>query len=277
MWKALRAARREVKTHVPMDHHPAFSLADQLAAAQAWWRDAGVDCLFREEPKSWLPVESEAPGNAGAQASMHAATAIPEQPRMGGEPATWPQDLARFREWWLSEPSLDEGGAYPRVAPRGRAGPALMVLVPEPEAEDHDALLSGPQGRLVTNMLSAMGIGREDAYLAAALPRHMPLADWTGLAASGLGAILLHHISLVLPQRLMVLGNSVLPLLGHEPAQAPARLREISIKSNRVPTIATRGPAYLLGRADARAAVWQRWLDRTQTGWNGGGKEAGEK
>ena len=108
--------------------------------------------------------------------------AEPKLPPLGGERADWPASLAGLREWWLAEPSLDCAGNGPRIAPRGAADARLMVLVPMPEAEDRDSLLSGPQGKLVAAMLSAMGIAGDEAYLASALPCHAPHADWEMLA-----------------------------------------------------------------------------------------------
>src|SRR3546814_9582036 len=76
-----------------------------------------------------------------------------------------PQDLAAFRQWWLSEPGLDTIGPRGRIAPQGEAGAGLMVLVMDPEAGDSQSLLSGAQGRLIDAMLRAMGMARAEVYL----------------------------------------------------------------------------------------------------------------
>src|SRR5690606_27535916 len=99
--------------------------------------------------------------------------------------------------WWLCEPSLDVGGLHPRVPPRGAAEPALMVLVPMPEAEDAEVLLSGAEGRLITNIAAALRLDADAIYWAAALPRHTPAPHWDELRRAGLGAVLQHHITLV--------------------------------------------------------------------------------
>ena len=79
-----------------------------------------------------------------------------------------------------------------------------MVLVEEPEAEDSEALLSGPEGRLLDAMLAAFGLKREDAYLASVLPRHKPAPDWNVLMQQGIGQVIAHHIGLAAPERLLV-------------------------------------------------------------------------
>jgi len=255
-----------------MESHSALTLERQIAAALDWWREAGVDLAFADEPSGWLnpPADAAAAGiPPSANKAKPAGDAPPPAPvpRMGGDPGQWPQDLAQFREWWLAEPTLDAGGSAPRVAPRGNAGARLMVLVPMPEPEDGERLLAGREGALVGNMLAAMGIGEDAAYVAAALPRHMAEPDWRALDGEGLGAVLLHHLALARPERLLVLGRNILPLLGHDPAQSPAAIKETAIQGAAaqmlVPTLAGFAPGRLLENARQRALLWRRWLDWT--------------
>ncbi len=214
-----------------MDKRSPPSLAEQLAAAEAWWREAGVDSDFADEPRNWLASERTT-GASAPTATAEPPIVAPESPTIppfGGNPASWPQSLADFAPWWLASDALDAGGIGPRVPPRGAAGAELMVLVPMPEQGDAERLLTGPQGRLVGNMLGAMGIAESAAYLASALPRHARHPDWQALAARELGQIVNHHVRLVSPKRLLVLGRAMLPLFGHDPAQAGAKPREIAI------------------------------------------------
>ena len=264
MVAGLIPAKRQVKTRgTGMDKPPPPTLAESVAAAQAWWREAGVDLAFHDEPQGWLadempPVEVKAAPDKAPP---------PPKLRIGGDPAVWPQDLTAFRRWWLEDPSLDEGGANPRIAPRGEAGSALMLLVPMPEADDRDTLLSGQEGRLLASLATAMGLAPGQIYLAAALPRHTPLPDWERLTAEGLGGVLLHLIHLVAPSRLMVLGTRILPLLGHDPAQAAPAVSDLAIQGRSVPMLTSYAPERLLGNARQRAGLWRRWLDWTDEGW----------
>ena len=249
--------------------NPSFapdSLAAGLAAALDWWRDAGVDYDYTDDPRDWLPAP---PPEPGARPILQAPPPEPEpeKPHFGGSPENWPKTLADFAPWWLSEPLLDAGRTSDRVPPRGQANPALMILVPEPEAGDAETgrLLSARQGKLLTAMLAAMGLGEEDIYLASALPRATPAADWAGLKAAGLGAILAHHIALVAPARLLALGGNILPLLGHELPQNPAILPIVNQHAagqepKDIPALAAPDPATLLDRPNSKAGLWQRWL-----------------
>ena len=83
-----------------MPSRTALPLAEQIAAAQAWWREAGVDLAFADEPQGWLaaPAEEEP---VRPKASAAAAPAEPEHPRIGGKPSGWPQELAAFPPWWI--------------------------------------------------------------------------------------------------------------------------------------------------------------------------------
>jgi DNA polymerase len=187
----------------------------------------------------------------------------PERPPVGGERGEWPQDLAAFGAWWLAEPSLDAGGTHPRIAPRGAVGAELLMLVPMPEEGDGEALLSGPQGRLLASFALAAGLAAETVAVAAALPRHTALPDWNALAARGHGEVLLHLLGLARPKRLIVLGRTILPLLGHDPTQGAPPVSELAIQGHPLPLLATYSPERLLENARLRAGLWQRWLEWT--------------
>ena len=220
-----------------MDRRTALPLAEQIAAAQAWWREAGVDLAFSDEPQGWLaePEEEEAP--VRPTVSAEALPVEPERSRIGGDPAGWPQDLDGFHRWWLEEPSLDRGGMRPRIAPRG------------------------PQGRLVASMLQAMGFDPEAVYIAAALPRYEVVPDWAALGRDGLGEVLRHHLALAAPERLIVLGRDVSPLLRHDWTQPAPAVDEISIQARKLPVMTSFSPARLLEQPGLRKRLWQQWLE----------------
>jgi len=253
-------------------------LAD-IHAALDWWREAGVDCDFDDAPRQWIvapdpavPGEiAEDPNSFPAVKLLPAAAAAPKRSLIGGDRADWPADLAGFGAWWLGEPSLDGGQLRGRVPPRGPAGAPLMVLVPAPEAEDGDMLLSGPQGRLLAAMLGAMGLRPEQVYFASALPRHTPMADWPDLAAQGLGAVLRHHLALARPQRLIAFGRHIPPLFAasslepplpaHAPTQTIPVFSSISHEGGSAALLVARDLGSLLERPIAKGHFWQHWLE----------------
>jgi DNA polymerase len=241
------------------DRAKADGWAAEIAAAFDWWRDAGVDSDFTDEASHWLAVPEEpvaAPVRAAAPPPQPVKPEAPVFDRSG-----WPQNLADFTAWWLNEPALDDGRVSGRIAPRGVANAEIMVIVPDPERDDRETLLSGPQGRLLDAMLAAMGITTEAVYVASVLPRHMPMADWTTLADKGFGALLCHHIKLVAPRRLIALGSNILPLLDNDPAHNPAVLRRFNQQGLSVPLLAGKSLSALLERPRWKAGLWQGWLD----------------
>ena len=245
---------------------------EAMVGALEWWREAGVDLDFTDEPARWL-----APDSAGetapvlpaayAAAASAAPIALPadaaQRPVIGGDPASWPADLVSFASWWLNEPSLDAGQVRGRVPPRGPAGAECMVMVVQPGAEDREMLLEGREGAFLGAMLSAMGLAPEAVYLASALPRPTPVPDWAALGADGLGKVLAHHIALVAPKRLIVFGSGILSLLGHEPAQNAKILPSFNHGGLTVPLLAALDLGVVADRPARKAKFWQSWLDFT--------------
>lgn len=247
-----------------MDHSANTDFLADITGALDWWREAGVDCDFLDEPRSWL-AKPEAETEKGAAPARRTAPASPTPVEAPSrlDPASLPQDLATFSSWWLTEPLLDGGGTAGRVAPHGTIGARLMVVVEEPEADDRDVLLSGPQGRLLDAMLAAFGLGRDEIYLASALPRHTPAPNWEDAARRGLGDVLARHVALAAPERLFVLGGHILPLLGHELPQRAAVLRQFNQEERSIPMLASRGLLTLMRQPRAKAILWGNWLDWT--------------
>lgn len=250
-----------------MDIGPQSTLREELEAAFGWWREAGVDCDFAEEPTDWLAAKPQPPEPAQREPERKVTerrAAPPAPPRITVDPANLPETLDAFTRWWMSEPALDCGRTSGRVPPRGPQDAELMILVPEPEREDRDLLLSGPLGKLLANMLLAMGIAQERAYVASALPRHLPGADWREIAASGIGAAVRRHIVLAAPKRLIAFGGNILPLIQNDLPQETAVLREINLEGQSISLLAARDLAAMRERARWKASLWNAWL-----GWTG--------
>ena len=245
-----------------MDNGGNSSLAEQFAAALDWWREAGVESDFADAPQSWIAPEIAA---EPIEPRVSATPKSEPAPPADIDRSSWPDDLAGFAPWWLTEPWLDSGQLAGRIAPRGSQGAQVMILVAEPERDDTTELLSGAQGRLLAAMLEAMGLAPEASYVSSVLPRHTPHADWGEAAARGLGELACRHVALAAPQRLIVFGSNILSLLGHDPANFPAGAGEFQHGGTKLPMLATRDLAVLLERPRWKAGFWQNWLDWTKS------------
>ncbi|WP_226660446.1 hypothetical protein [Alteriqipengyuania lutimaris] len=265
------------------DHsfHPE-NLREAFAASLDWWADAGVLEHVEDAPSGWLK-EADDKGDAQAAQSDRAtdAPSAPPPPpppppnrtalsrfiasgsdgaAHPGDPAQWPDDLDAFRAWWMESDALDPPGSYPRVAPRGPAQAQVMLLVDQPAGED---LLGEPAAILAANMLRAMGYASDAAYFASVLPRHTLRPEWDAVGRAGYGKLAQHHVALVHPAQVIVLGERVWSLLAHEMAQEDKALTTISHGGGKAPVFAMPDFANLLRSPAKRAQTWTRWLNRS--------------
>jgi uracil-DNA glycosylase family 4 len=143
----------------------------------------------------------------------------------------------------------------------GRAGARVLVLGLEPAAPDAVASepFTGIPGRLLTRMLRAIGLGREEAFLThlvkcRTIPSRAPTPD--ELAACG--GFLARQLRVVAPRAVLALGPEAgaLALGRHEPRGMPA-LRAATGTFHGVPLIVTWHPTQLLAEPRLKAEAWQ--------------------
>jgi len=234
------------------------ALAQTVAAALAWWQDAGVDGDWLDEPQDWLAKAAPRPAARAAKAQPAEPA---ETPAIAGGRTAWPTEAAAFAAWWMTAPDLAPVGAQ-RVPPAGPEAPPLMVVVPMPEAGDSDGLLSGPAGRLLDGFLTAAGLSRAAVYCTAAIPSRIAAPDWAALAQAGLGELLAHHIALVRPQRLILFGqNGISTLMGNASPNKPTHLPSINHGESMIPALTAYDLETIVARPALKAGLWGRWLD----------------
>ena len=134
------------------------------------------------------------------------------------------------------------------------------------------ALATDPSLQGAVDAIAAQLRGSEEADLAlvfasasyaSALPRHMPLPDWTALAGAGLGEVVRHHLALAAPARVIAFGSHVSSLLGHDPAKSSPPAQRFFHLDGATPTPVLAAPALstLLTRPQGKAGLWQALLD----------------
>ena len=140
------------------------------------------------------------------------------------------------------------------------------MLVIDPEQSDRETLLSGPQGKLLSRIIAAMGLSEDSVYFASGLPRHTPMADTAAIASSGMDEITQFHVNLVSPQKVLGLGAGIPPLLGHGLTNDLSLLREINQKTRSIPLFVNEGLDAMMAMPRLKAKFWRRWIEWSAKG-----------
>lgn len=236
------------------------TIAWQALAASAldWWHDAGVDTLVDDVPCDWFaqpaapivatPAPIPVPGSAPAP-SLRPADAAPVE---------MPAVFADFLNW-RTGPAVPEA-AWSGVA-LSASGPetaTLMVLIDCPERDDGETLLSGPAGRLFDRMLAAIGLDRASVHLASVCAKRPTAGRVHQEVEARLAAIAQHHVGLVAPKRLLVLGNAASrAILATDLPEARGRLHTFNHKTGTTGTVASFHPRFLIEKPAAKAEAWR--------------------
>ena len=222
---------------------------DNLSRAEAasllgWWLDAGVDAPIGEQPRDWL------------RPSAASVAVIAEAPA----PTALPDTLEAFHAWLATTPGLpfDQAGAR-RILPHGPAEADIMLVSEFPAREDasEGRPIGGTAWQLMVKMLAAIGVGEGAAYSASLACFHLPGAKLDADAIERCAELMRHHIALVKPRRLLLLGDATARALTGQPL-ASARGKVHRIEGVRAVT--TFHPRYLLARPADKALAWRDLL-----------------
>ncbi|MFD1611787.1 uracil-DNA glycosylase family protein [Sphingomonas tabacisoli] len=256
-----------------MEGVTAFSGHEAAASLIRWWRDAGVDTLVDDEPRDWLATSNPLPtgervgesdAGRGAESARRVSAPLPGRsaavPLPGGERVELPADLTAFVAWMRESADVPEARwGRTRLLPAGNAQADLMILIDAPDRGDAETgtLLSGSLGALFDKMLGAIGRDRSSIWLAS-FATVRPVGRVPEDALKRLTAIARHHIGLVAPKRLLIMGD--LPsraLLGTEVMQARGELRSLDHGNATVEAVATFHPRLLDERPAFKAQAWK--------------------
>jgi len=240
--------------------------AAELGGALDWWAQAGVDCLVEDQPRAWLKAEAPPPSLVPSEVEGRGSTGDEGAPRLrSGRAAAspvpeLPNQLPLFQEWLRTSQDLPYAApAAPRICPSGDPAAGLMVLAGMPSGQDcaSGTLLSGQAGILFDRMLAAIGRSRETIYLAGLSCLRAPGGRFNPAGAARCGEIARHHLGLVAPKAVLLLGDgSAQPLLGLGVAQARGRVHAVETPNGSFRAVATLSPDYLLSQPSAKARAW---------------------
>jgi uracil-DNA glycosylase len=234
-----------------IEHNFTKAAADSVLR---WWHDVGVDVAVGETPHDWL-------GQAGAAKPVMpdaiAASVIP-----------LPADYDTFVEWLATADIAEGGPPLRRLAPVGDPKSELMILADFPDQADIDAKmpLSGALGDLFDKMLSALGRNRSTVYIAMLSPGRPMSGRLQVESVAALAEIALHHIGLVGPKQLWLMGSAASrAILGIDDASARGKLHDVNLNGGKVKAIATAHPRFFEGSKSRKAAAWAE-MQRLMTG-----------
>lgn len=262
-----------MREHVASDRNSAnLRLVKSL---NDWWALAGVDCDFHDETTNWLDAPDET-SRETLKATKSLNQALPEHApdesqstRYAAPPAdsrkfapdNIPVSLDAFQQYWTNDHALDADYAFgPRIAPRGAANAKWFILSDMPDRDDSKWLMTGRPGNLMQNILEAAGIEDSAVYYASVLPWHVidqnavlgDLQQWRALA--------LHHIGLVAPQNLVLLGKLPnIALTQNNLSQNRLKKLFVNHKAVQYRAMASLHPRLLLDRPGWKAQAWQDW------------------
>lgn len=227
----------------------------RLAAASVleWWQDAGVDMLVGDDPFDWL----------GGEEPVALASSPPAQPR--GAPldppvtATLPATLEELLAWRIGTAAPEAGWGVPLVTASGPTTADLMILIDCPERDSTDSLLGGMAGRLFDRMLAAIGRSRDDVHLASVCAARPAAGRMPRDLEQRLGEIARHHVALVRPKRLLVMGDAASrAILSANVMEARGRLHALNHRvSQTTEVVASFHPRMLLERPALKADAWR--------------------
>jgi uracil-DNA glycosylase family 4 len=208
-----------------------------------WWVEAGVDAAVQEDARDWLKPPASRAGSPDPAPVANVA---------GPSHAT----LAELRDWLASSAQLPLASeTASRILPHGPENAAVMLLSDSPALEDFASgrPIGGDAWALAEKMLAAIGIAPDQAYSASLSCFHSPGARMSEDDRAACAEIARKHVTLVKPQRLLLLGDGPCrALLGQPLIGARAHVHRIE----GVRTVATFHPRWLLQRPSDKAKAW---------------------
>ncbi|MET3826914.1 DNA polymerase [Sphingomonas sp. PvP055] len=177
-----------------------------------------------------------------------------------------PTDLEAFSTWRGGSEAPESGWSGSSILATGNPKSDIMIVTDVPDRDDAESgtLLSGAAGRLFDRMLAAIGRDRSSVYIAPMCTIRPVAGRIAPEIEQRLGELIRHHVAIVEPKRLFVLGNAPSrALIGADVPRARGRLQWVNVevgqsgKSIAVEAVASFHPRLLLERPAEKARAWK--------------------
>jgi uracil-DNA glycosylase len=229
-----------------------------------WWKMAGVEYTIDDASIDWLQADPVKATSAISVFETGSAPFIAPKSATGCSSISqsdWPTDIITLHNAIKNGQQLP-GNYYggKSAVPVGFANAQMMIFsdLPDIEEIDEGRLGAGQSGRLLVNIVKAIGYDIADCYLTALATTRPATGELPDDDLINLAEFALHQINLVNPQTLLILGSAACrALLGADLIAARGNLPDIKhIVGNKAAT-PTFHPRTLLARPILKAQAWK--------------------
>ncbi len=224
---------------------------------------AGVEYLVEDMAVNWLAEKEAETAPPAAVTAMQTRISEPEPiiacPVISS--SDWPVDIAALQA------SIASGVPFPgntyggkSAVPVGPVNPQLMIIgdIPNIEEIETGSFGAGGMGRLMANMVGAIGYNLANCYLSALATTRPATGELPENDYSSLVAFALHQINLVNPERVLILGSAACrALLGADLMDARIVKPNINHIVGKKAASITFHPRTLLARPMLKAQAWK--------------------
>jgi DNA polymerase len=228
----------------------------------------GIDVYVRRDQPRPMPVEVPEPVAAAVAGPSAAARSAAPAPATviappGGDVATLDWDALRDRVAACTRCELHATRTQTVFGVGSRMARWMFIgEAPGAEEDRQGEPFVGRAGQLLTSMLKALGLAREDVYIANVLKCRPPgNRDPRPEEARACRDYLERQIELVAPTLIVAVGRiAAQNLLGTDTALARLRGQLHALGERRWPVLVTYHPAYLLRSPGEKRKAWQDLL-----------------
>ncbi len=231
-----------------------------IDSLQHWWALAGVKQHYLDEPSSLLGTIRTTKGQ-NTVASSPDDIEMPVKKVRQAVADDYPVEIEAFKQW-LSKPEnlIESRWSGNFSAPYGPDKPQAMVItaLPESVSSATDMIYTKDSTALLHKMLSASGYDPEQSHFASLSLSRTPDGQLTVEMLQILKKRMQHYISLVQPERIIVLGDTASKIFfGQDLLTARKKKQFINHLSSKTEAIATFHPRILLQRPEFKAEAWK--------------------